>query len=579
LLIPPDFQPEFADTGRKEGRLLMSGNLGKRELPQLPHPDHLRKQAKARLAEMKARVPSARLADAQFVLAREYGFANWAALQAEVGRRMLHGPRMRGPVHAVRGLDTAYVGPCRPITDDLPEFAAPFLHAAAAAQIGFLFAALVGVAMVWLFTFPANAQPSDAMSQRRAEQALPRTAIAFDTKAFDKFVGFYHMPANLRPNTVITVTRDGEHFLVQLSRQPAREVLPESPTEFFFKGIPAQVSFETDAQGKAASLVLHQAGLDVTAPRIDEAIAKRIEAAPMPPQGHPMPHTWPTLAGIVPRSVTAATGGSMDYWPCFSPDGKTVLFSRTMDSGKNWTLYRVAVEGGRPDPITLPVSATRADWSRDNRIAFTATMNGGNSVWVMASDGGGAHEIAAQGHQLFYPSWYPGGKSLAVLDGAASVIRRLDLTNGSAAALTDSTQVLTGMPSVSPDGKSIAFAGQKNKGQPYNQEENVVWLVQDGGALRPLETVPLQGRAPVWSPDGNRIAFESDRGSSDGRYAIFIINRDGTGLVQVTDYALNATHPVFSPDGKRMVFAQGVPPKDATIAVIDLPAIARKDPE
>jgi hypothetical protein len=59
-----------------------TSNTGKRPLPPLPHPDHLRKEAKARLAELKTRVPSARLADVQFTLAREYGFANWAALQA-----------------------------------------------------------------------------------------------------------------------------------------------------------------------------------------------------------------------------------------------------------------------------------------------------------------------------------------------------------------------------------------------------------------------------------------------------------------------------------------------------------------
>jgi Tol biopolymer transport system component len=56
---------------------------------------------------------------------------------------------------------------------------------------------------------------------------------------------------------------------------------------------------------------------------------------------------------------------------------------------------------------------------------------------------------------------------------------------------------------------------------------------------------------------GQRIAFESDRGSPEGRYSIFIVNRDGSGLVQVTDYALNATHPVWSRDGKKMVFAAG----------------------
>ena len=60
----------------------------KRELPVRPNPDHLRKQAKSRLAEMRFSAPGARLGEAQLILAREYGFPDWAALQAETARRV-----------------------------------------------------------------------------------------------------------------------------------------------------------------------------------------------------------------------------------------------------------------------------------------------------------------------------------------------------------------------------------------------------------------------------------------------------------------------------------------------------------
>jgi hypothetical protein len=60
---------------------------GKPTLPHRPHLDHLRKQAKARLAEMRVSQPAARLADAQFALARDYGFSSWGLLSAEVHRR------------------------------------------------------------------------------------------------------------------------------------------------------------------------------------------------------------------------------------------------------------------------------------------------------------------------------------------------------------------------------------------------------------------------------------------------------------------------------------------------------------
>jgi Tol biopolymer transport system component len=36
-------------------------------------------------------------------------------------------------------------------------------------------------------------------------------------------------------------------------------------------------------------------------------------------------------------------------------------------------------------------------------------------------------------------------------------------------------------------------------------------------------------------------------------YAVYVIDRDGSGLRQITDYNLNANHPVWSPDGKQLV--------------------------
>lgn len=292
---------------------------------------------------------------------------------------------------------------------------------------------------------------------------------------------------------------------------------------------------------------------------------------PAPPP-HPMPVSWPVL-NLAPRMLTT---GAQDYWPCFSPDGKTVLFSRNTN-GQHWVLNLVPAAGGAVRPLTaapLPVSATRAAWSKSGMIAFTGDSGGQTAIWLAAADGSGAHAVPTPtdgSQQLVYPSWYPDGTHVAAMDGKNLVIQRVDLASGATTPATDHAQVLTGMPSVSPDGAMIAFAGQKNAGQPYNQEENVIWLVNAAGKLSTLEAKPIQGRAPVWSPDGKYLSFESDRGPS-GQYAIFIIKRDGTGLTQLTDYALNANHGVFSPDGRHMVFAAMDPAsQQSRIAIVDLP--------
>jgi Tol biopolymer transport system component len=60
---------------------------------------------------------------------------------------------------------------------------------------------------------------------------------------------------------------------------------------------------------------------------------------------------------------------------------------------------------------------------------------------------------------MFYPSWFPSGEQVAAMDARDMVIKKIDLSTGVVVTITDSRQVFTGMPSVSPDGKSIAFCG------------------------------------------------------------------------------------------------------------------------
>ena len=59
--------------------------------------------------------------------------------------------------------------------------------------------------------------------------------------------------------------------------------------------------------------------------------------------------------------------------------------------------------------------------------------------------------------------------------------------------------------------------------------------------------------SPGWSPDGGRIVFTD---KSTGNSEIFLINADGTGLMNLTNDPLPDTGPVFSPDGGEIVFTR-----------------------
>lgn len=64
---------------------------------------------------------------------------------------------------------------------------------------------------------------------------------------------------------------------MQATSQPRFAVFPKSNAEFFYKVVDAQITFETDPQGHANMLILHQGGRDQKAKRIDEATAKKLE--------------------------------------------------------------------------------------------------------------------------------------------------------------------------------------------------------------------------------------------------------------------------------------------------------------
>jgi len=89
--------------------------------------------------------------------------------------------------------------------------------------------------------------------------------IQVDPKLFEGYVGNYQ----LAPNFSITITREGAHLFEQATNQPKVEIFPESNKDYFLKVADAQITFVTDAQGRATELILHQGGADQHARRVE----------------------------------------------------------------------------------------------------------------------------------------------------------------------------------------------------------------------------------------------------------------------------------------------------------------------
>ena len=111
-------------------------------------------------------------------------------------------------------------------------------------------------------------------------------------------------------------------------------------------------------------------------------------------------------------------------------------------------------------------------------------------------------------------------------------------------------------PAISPDGTRIAFS---TKGD--------LWVVSvDGGEARPLTSHTGYEKMPVWSPDGQWIAFASDR---HGNFDVFVVASAGGRARRLTFHSAADLPSDFTRDGKNVLFSSTR--LDAPSAIIGTP--------
>lgn len=219
-----------------------------------------------------------------------------------------------------------------------------------------------------------------------------------------------------------------------------------------------------------------------------------------------------TVDGAGQNVVAVTADAPIDWNPVWSPDGESLYFSSERDGTMN--VWRVGIDeesgkpAGQPEPVRTP------------------------------SPYSGSISIAKDGRQLIYQSTSYSGELLRLnFDPATETV-----TPEVAPVFSGSMLIRTS--SQSPDAKWIAFTTS-------GQQEDVFVMAADGSGVRQLTNDIHRDRGISWWPDGSRIIFYSNR---DGRWNVWTIRPDGSGLTAVTAGEEGINWPRVSRDQRRLAY-------------------------
>ena len=296
------------------------------------------------------------------------------------------------------------------------------------------------------------------------------------------------------------------------------------------------------------------------------------------------------------RNILQLTFGGQNAEAYFSADGKKLIFQSTRDDLKCDQIFTMNVDGsdvhmvstgkGRttcsyfyPGGKKILYSSThlgsaecppKPDYSKgyvwgvySTYDIFTANPDGSDVKQLTTAPGYDAEAtISEDGKKIVFTSLRNGDLDIYTMDANGKHVKQLTHELG-----------YDGGPFFSPDRKWIIYRAHHPKTEEeINDYKNLLkqnlirptylelWLMKaDGSQKRQITDLGAASFAPSFFPDGKRIIFSSNVGSTGGmgNFELYAVDLDGKNLERITYTEGFDGFPMFSPDGKKLVWISG----------------------
>ncbi|MFQ5525996.1 MAG: hypothetical protein ACE5GX_07005 [Thermoanaerobaculia bacterium] len=200
------------------------------------------------------------------------------------------------------------------------------------------------------------------------------------------------------------------------------------------------------------------------------------------------------------RKAPVMTSGDFNSSPAYSPDGNSIVFSRSVGRG-NTEIFLCNADGSNLRRLTNSRGIdTNPTWSPTGReIAFTSSRSGTPQIYVMSAEGADLRRVTFLGRYNDGAAWSPDGTKLAHSarrQDHSFDIAITDLVTLETRYLTEGAPGSHESPSYSPDGKKLVYAA--NLSSRSGTTTQIFTMDLDGGGRRQL-TRTGNNFAPSWS--------------------------------------------------------------------------------